>query len=137
MGETSNSNVARPICEGLLGQDNDGPFLLGGRCGACSFVTLGVRDTCPECWTRGSMTMVPIGRRGSVYTSTVVHQLPQGYDAPFAVAYVDVEDGVRVFAHVAHEPAALGPGAKVRLTVAPMRSDKDGNALLGPLYVTE
>ncbi len=137
MSEMSQDNLARPICEGLLGEDSEGPFLLGGRCSACGFVTLGVRDTCPECWVRGSMTMVPIGRRGNVYTYTVVHQVPQGYEAPFAVAYVDVEDGVRVFAHVAREPSALKPGAKVRLTVAPMRRDKDGVALVGPFYVTE
>jgi len=137
MSEASPDKSSRPICEGLVGEDAEGPFLLGGRCKACGFVTLGVRDTCPECWARGSMTSLPIGRRGSVYTSTVVHQVPQGYDAPFAVGYVDIEDGVRVFAHVERVQAALKPGTKVRLTVAPMRRDKDGASLVGPLYVTE
>jgi uncharacterized OB-fold protein len=137
MNGATRDNIAQPIWEGLFGEDTEGPFLLGGRCGACNFVTLGVRDICPECWTRGSMTMVPIGRRGRVYTATVVHQVPQGYDGPFAVGYVDVENGVRVFAHVGREPSALKPGTKVRLTVAPMRNDKDGTSLIGPLYVTE
>jgi uncharacterized protein len=137
MTETARANVARPIWDGLLGEDAEGPFLQGGNCTACGFVTLGVRDQCPECWARNTMELLPIGRRGHVYTCTVVHQVPQGYDAPFAVAYVDVENGVRVFAHLARDPAVLKAGAKVRLTTAPLRRDKDGVALVGPLYVTE
>jgi uncharacterized OB-fold protein len=129
--------ASRPIWEGLLGEDAEGPYLLGGRCEACGFVTLGLRDICPECWARGTMTMAPIGRKGSVYTCTVIHQVPQGYDAPFAVGYVDVERGVRVFAHLAQRPSAPKPGMTVKLTAAPLRRDKDGAALIGPLYVME
>ena len=137
MSDTAQDNLARPLCEGLLGEDAEGPYLLGGFCEACGFVTLGVRDTCPECWARGKMSMVPIGRRGSVYTCTVVHQVPQGYDAPFAVGYIDVEKGVRVFAHLAQKPASPKPGVKVKLTTATLRRDKEGSALIGPLYVME
>jgi uncharacterized OB-fold protein len=136
MSEASPKTPAKPLCEGLLGEDAEGAFLLGGRCEACGFVTLGVRDVCPECWVRGKMTMVPIGRRGNVYTCTVVHQLPHGYEAPFAVGSVDIEDGVRVFAHLEQGPA-VRPGAKVRLTAAPLRRDKDGAELVGPIYVME
>ena len=50
------------------------------------------------------MTETPIGRRGVLYTYTVIHQLPQGYDEPFAVGYVDLDDGVRVFAHIENTP---------------------------------
>lgn len=136
MNDLNKRNAARPIWEGLLGEDAEGPYLLGGSCGACGFVTLGVRDTCPDCWARGRMTMVPIGRKGMVYTCTVIHQVPQGFDAPFAVGYVDVENGVRVFAHLAQKPDPK-PGAPVKLTASPLRRDKDGAALLGPLYVME
>ena len=102
MTETAQADVARPIWDGLLGEDAEGPFLQGGHCTACGFVTLGVRDQCPECWARNTMKLVPIGRRGQVYTCTVVHQAPKGYDAPFAVAYVDVENGRNAWLIEAH-----------------------------------
>lgn len=126
--------VTRPIWDGLMGEDADGAYLIGGRCTACSFTTLGVRDICPDCWAGGTMAKIPIGRRGTLYTYTVIHQLPAGYDAPFAVGYVDLEDGVRVFAHIETAPDTLQIGAELELTAAPLRKDADGVWLSGPRY---
>ncbi len=77
--------VDRPIWAGLMGSDADGPYLIGGKCSACGFTTLGVRDTCPECWARGGMMETPNGREGTLYTITDMQQLPRGYGAPLAV----------------------------------------------------
>lgn len=129
--------VARPIWTGLMGADEDGPYLVGGTCSACGFTTLGVRDICPECWAEHTMTETPIGRRGVLYTYTVIHQLPQGYDEPFAVGYVDLNNGVRVFAHIENAPASLQIGADLELTEATLRIDGDGAALSGPRYRKE
>src|SRR5215475_8362374 len=98
---------AQPICEGLFGNDEGGPYLIGGRCTSCDFVTLGVRDVCPMCWSRNVMRPMPIGRTGRVYTCTIIHQAPEGYAAPFAVGYIDLDDGVRVFAHLAQDKHSL------------------------------
>jgi uncharacterized OB-fold protein len=130
----ANAVASRPIQDGLMGEDGEGPYLQGSSCSQCGFVTLGMRDLCPECWARNTMRPVPIGRAGEVYSCTVIHQVPQGYDAPFAVGYVDVEQGVRVFAHLERTPATLQVGARVRLTAAPLRRHQDGTALIGPLY---
>lgn len=137
MSDVARNNLAKPVWEGLLGEDAEGAFLIGGSCAACGFITLGVRDTCPECWARGKMKMVPLGRRGTIYTCTVIHQGPDGYDTPFAVGYVDIEQGVRVFSHLSQKPTSPKPGMQVRLTAAPLRRDKDGASLIGPLYVME
>lgn len=126
--------ATRPIWDGLMGEDARGPFLIGGKCAKCGFVTLGVRDTCPECWSRNAMTPTPIGRRGTLYTHTVIHQVPAGYAAPFAVGYVDLEGGVRVFAHLENTPETLRIGGEVCLTAAKLRQDKDGAWLVGPRY---
>lgn len=131
---TDQPTASKPIWNGLMGEDAAGPFLQGAECTACGFVTLGVRDLCPECWSRATMRAKPIGRTGTVYSCTVIHQVPQGYDAPFAVGYVDVENGVRVFAHLANTPDTLRIDATVKLTAATLRRQSDGTALLGPLY---
>lgn len=127
------TNEARPIRDGLFGEDADGAFLVGGRCGACGFVTLGARPICPHCLAEGAMGEEPIGRTGTLYTATVIHQAPAGFAAPFAVGYVDVEEGVRVFAHVETAPRPA-IGGRVKLALAPLRTDADGGALVGPLY---
>ncbi len=126
--------VSRSVWEGLVGEDAEWPYLVGGRCAACGFVTLGVRDICPACWARGSMSPAPIGRRGVLYTYTVIHQLPPGYAAPFAVGYVDVEGDTRVFAHVENGPESLRIGAVLELTVAPLKQGEGGVWLVGPRY---
>jgi len=126
--------VTQPIWTGLMGADDDGPYLVGGTCSACGFTTLGVRDICPDCWANGTMTETPIGRRGVLYTYTVIHQLPQGYDEPFAVGYLDLDDGVRVFAHIENMQPSLQIGAELELTEATLRMDSEGAALSGPRY---
>jgi uncharacterized OB-fold protein len=131
----SDEKPIQPICESLLGEDDQGPYLKGGRCRACGFVTLGERNICPECWSNNTMQLWPIGRTGNLYTWTVIHQVPAGYQAPFAVGYVDVEDGVRIFAHIDRDSAALKPDAPLKLTAAILRRDEHGAGFVGPRYV--
>ena len=58
--------TARPIWTGLMGVDDEGAYLVGGKCEACGFTTLGLRDVCPDCWAEGTMRQTPIGRRGRI-----------------------------------------------------------------------
>ena len=132
--DASGDLVDRPVWYGLMDVDGDGPHLIGGSCMACGFVTLGVRAICPECWTAGAMEGAPIGRSGRLYTFTIIHQLPRGYEEPFAVGYVDLADAIRVFAHIENRPESLVIDRVLRLTLAPLRRDDDGAWLSGPLY---
>ncbi len=129
-----NNLVEQPIWTGLMGRDEGGAFLVGGKCSTCGFTTLGLRDICPECWAQGTMTETAIGRRGRLYTYTVIHQLPHGYEEPFAVGYVDLDDGIRVFAHIENTPDCLVIGGELELTSAALRRDDTGTALTGPKY---
>ena len=132
--EVSDNLADRPIWDGLMGVDEDGPYLVGGSCATCGFITLGVRAICPECWAEGTMTGVPIGRSGRLYTFTIIHQLPNGYSEPFAVGYVDLADGIRVFAHIDNTPESLVIDRELRLSRARLRRGDDGSWLSGPLY---
>ena len=134
MSANPDSAKPQPLWDGLTGEDEKGPFLVGGRCSHCGFVTLGVRDLCPSCWTRNAMTPAPIGRTGRLYSFTVIHQLPEGYTEPYAVGYLDIEGEIRVFAHIRQDPASLAIGKSLALAVAPLRKDRAGNWLTGPRY---
>lgn len=137
MAKAANANTAasaeRPIWDGLFGEDARGPYLVGGRCAACGFITLGARPICPACLAEGTMGDEPIGRTGTLYTATVIHQAPAGFAAPYAVGYVDLDDGVRVFAHIETKPRPA-IGSPVRLTLAALKTDADGTPRRGPLY---
>ena len=135
-GSTKDSQdlVGQPIWDGLLGEDGEGAYLIGGRCSKCGFVALGVRQICPGCLETDAMGEEPIGRRGTLYACTVIHQAPEGFEAPFAVGYVDIGEGVRVFAHIENTTESRVLDGSVELTVVPIKTGGDGAALLGPRY---
>jgi uncharacterized OB-fold protein len=122
------------IWPGLTGRDEHGAFIAGGKCNQCGFFVLGPHDLCPRCWTRQAMTPVPVGRTGTLYSYSVIEQLPSGYQKPFAVGYIDIERGLRVFAHLRNEPATLRIGARVALEVAPLTQGSDQAWRYGPRY---
>lgn len=128
--------VTRPLWPGLMSEDAEGAYLVGGCCAACGWLALGQRDLCPKCWAEGTMRATPIGRRGTLYTYTIVHQAPRGYDAPFAAGYVDLAegDGLRLFAHLDNTSETLCVGAALELAAAPLAKAEDGTVLIGPRY---
>ena len=127
-------DAVRAAVEGLWNADDDAAYLVGGRCSECSGVALGIRTLCPHCHAEDTMTEVRIGQRGTLYSATVVHQGPAEFEAPYRVGYVDVGDGVRIFAHIELGDDAPAIGDQVELTVRPVKTDSDGDPLSGPFY---
>lgn len=126
--------MTEPIWPGYTGEDAEGPFIRGGRCAACGGRALEPRPVCPHCLSDAGMAELPVGRRGVLYTATVVHQAPPGFAVPFRVGYVDVEDGIRVFAHIADGPGRPEIGDTVALSIRTLKTAADGTALVGPFY---
>ena len=79
------------------------------------------------------MAPAKIGRRGTVYSATRIHQAAAGFIVPFDAGYVDIEGGLRVFAHLG---GSLAPGATVALEIGTIKTDKEGSARSGPIYRT-
>lgn len=119
----------------LCATDARGPYLIGGRCPHCGGLALGRREICPHCHDAALSQEARIGRRGVLYTATVVHQPPRGFAAPYRVGYVDIEDGVRVFAHIDGGSDAPAIGDAVDLTIGVVKAGEDGLPLVGPIYV--
>jgi hypothetical protein len=84
-------------------------------CGAAQFYP---RGHCTACGSRQVRTRQAAGT-GKIFSITVVHRPPspalQAF-APYAIALVDLDEGVRLMAHA--DPA-LGIGARVRATFVP------------------
>jgi uncharacterized OB-fold protein len=80
------------------------------------------------------MTEVPIGRKGTLYTYTVLHQAPAGFQAPIVIGYVDLDDGIRVFTHLKPPASDLTPGMTLTLRLAPIKKDQNQQDVYGPVY---
>ncbi|MBZ9772384.1 Zn-ribbon domain-containing OB-fold protein [Mesorhizobium sp. CO1-1-8] len=80
------------------------------------------------------MKATALGRRGVVYTRTVIHAAAPGFEGPYVVGYVDVTEGIRVFAHLQTGEGAPDIGDPVILTLAPLRTDGAGRPAKGPRY---
>jgi uncharacterized OB-fold protein len=80
------------------------------------------------------MEEVPLSRRGRIYSWTVARVAPQGFTAPYFVAYVDLDDGPRIFSLISGvdpETETLENGMEVELVIERIGSDEQGNDVIG------
>lgn len=119
----------RPFREGLMTLD---PFALTGtrcRCGAVSFPA---RSVCPSCRKADDSEPTTLSSTGTLHTYTIVRQAPPGEEVPYALAYIDLPEGVRVMAQVDRTRLDdLEIGMPVRLAERSMGRAEDGTELVG------
>lgn len=110
--------------------DADGaPTLVGSRCGDCGTRVFPPVSVCPECLSE-DIDSLPLSSRGTLYSWSVVHVAPKGWTVPYVAGYVDLPEGVRVFAHiVGADPEALAMDMKVMLCTAALGTDEQGQAM--------
>lgn len=117
----------RPTVLGVgvdVGVDAAGRGVAGTRCGACGHPSLWSTPRCPVCG--GATAPAVFGPGGTVWSSTVVRVAVPGRTPPYTLAYVDLDDGPRLLAHVAGSTERLAPGARVRVA----GSTADGDVLV-------
>jgi uncharacterized OB-fold protein len=84
-------------------------------CTACGQPIFYPREVCPQCLT-GELEWRPAGGAGTVHAVSVQHQGPGG-PGPYAVALIDLDEGIRVMSNVIGcPPGEIAVGAPVRLT---------------------
>jgi uncharacterized protein len=96
------------------------------RCRNCGSAWFPARSQCSTCASR-DVTEGLTSTSGIAYASSVVRIGPPQFEAPYVLAYVDV-DGVRVLAH-AESTEALPPGTPVELRLVVIGADEDGPLL--------
>jgi uncharacterized OB-fold protein len=74
--------------------------LLVQRCRACGHLQLYPRAICTACQSM-DLEFSPASGRASVYSFTVVHRSPlPGYEPPYTVAIVQLEEGPRLLTNI-------------------------------------
>jgi uncharacterized OB-fold protein len=115
------------------------PALLGAKCSACGAVVFPKMPVCPSCSRNGTMRDVEIGRNGRLYSHTIARVAPKGFKAPFFQAFIDLDEGPRIFsligAQCAVETGVLKDGMAMRIVVEPLADTLENKDVLSYKYV--
>ncbi len=115
----------------LFHEGPEGPELLGSNCKSCGKFAFPRRRICPACQSDEEMAQVSLSRKGKLYTYTIVRQGLKGFETPYALGFVDLPEGVRVFAQLTvFEPWALQVGMEVELVLGKVASRGDGEDVI-------
>ena len=118
-----------PLREGLFSAAPAGEeaALIGSRCPDCGKHFFPRRHVCLNC-SRQGLDEVPLSRRGKVWTFTIVRQTPPASltRAPYAIAYVELPEGVRVETILTGDPEAVRIGMDVEFVLEKVGTSAEG-----------
>ena len=120
---------------------NEKPYLVGSKCNSCERIFFPRRSICPDCRKENTMGDLPLSRKGIVRTGVIAHTAPLGFKPPYAMAWIDLPEGVRIFSPVVDDELlrqflipgtdSLQSGFNVELVIEKVREDDDGNDVIG------
>jgi uncharacterized OB-fold protein len=99
--------------------------LLLPRCASCARFIFYPRAVCPYCMSR-DLPWEQLSGLGTVYTYTIVHKAPPGFhdEVPYAVASVDLDEGVRMMTRIVDCPVEeVTIGSRVRVVFRDLSQD--------------
>ena len=85
-----------PVRAGLF-DEAEGGRLLGNKCTSCGRIYFPKTPLCFECMGK-SMEEVVLSRRGTLYSYSIGRMASTHFQSPYAVGFIDLPEGVRVFA---------------------------------------
>jgi uncharacterized OB-fold protein len=97
--------------------------LHGSKCGHCGTVAFPAHGLCPACGADNGQARVELSPVGTLYTFSEIHIAPKGFATPYAVGYVDLPEGVRLFGQIEGRASDLTMGEQVAVTLGPVRAD--------------
>jgi benzoylsuccinyl-CoA thiolase BbsA subunit len=111
---------------------DEAPYLKGYKCKACGRTWFPKFTSCPnpDCWSE-EMEPVPLSRKGKVYSATTVYigQPSMREYMPLVVGYVDLPEGIRIFAQLDGDINSFQCDDEVELTLGFVRNNKEGKAI--------
>lgn len=121
----------RPFAAGIFRHDAATGLvrLIGTRCGRCEVFAFPARAVCAACGDRDAQETVELGPYGTLYTFAVVRQAPAPFVTPYAIGYVDLDEGARIFTHL-EDFDQLAVCDRVELCVGPLYPGSDGEVVL-------
>ncbi len=73
------------------------------RCDACAHVYFPPRPFCPKCAAR-TVSVFTASGRATLYSYVINHRPAPGFEAPYAIAVVELEEGPRMMSNIVELP---------------------------------
>lgn len=108
--------------------DGSPPFLKGYRCKKCNQLDFPKLKLCPKCWG-DEFEMVPLSRKGIVYSATDNFIGQEGMKPPYTFGYIDLPENIRIFAQFECEVGTVGCGDEVEVVEGIIRMNRDGEPI--------
>jgi uncharacterized OB-fold protein len=127
----------RPFQAGLFrlpGAPGEKPRLIGQKCRACGLTLYPPKVICPKCWRNDHFEELLLGPYGRLFTFSVVRVGTPQYaqSTPYALGYVDLAEGVRVFAQLAvPDFQELAIGLELELFIDKLYADEENRNVVG------
>lgn len=104
-----------PIREGAFVEGPEGGILLANKCKSCGQVFFPKAVFCLTCFNE-DVEELKLSRKGKLYSYTIGRMASSHFQPPYAIGYVDMPEGVRIFAPLkmtADKPFAIGMDVEV------------------------
>jgi uncharacterized OB-fold protein len=121
-----------PVRTGLFDENAGGAVqLLGSRCPACDRYIFPRGELCPYC-SSSDVEAVVLSDTGELWGWTVVQTAPPGYQGPvpFGFGVVELPEGLRVITRLELSDTAFDFGLPMRLEVAELHDNDDGETVV-------
>jgi len=114
-----------PFKDGLFEVGASGGSLIGSRCRQCGQILFPRRDTCLNC--RGDDTEnIGLAPKGKLYSYTIVYMPSEHFPSPYAVGWIEMEQGLRVFSQLrGWQDTALKTNMDMDLSIETLWEEED------------
>jgi len=85
-----------PIIEGAFTESSEGSILLANKCKLCGQTFFPKAVFCLSCFNE-DMAELKLSLRGKLYSYTIGYMPSTHFEPPYAVGYVDMPEGLRIF----------------------------------------
>lgn len=125
-----------PIRENLFTFDSDGrPKLICSRCEQCGDTFYPEELMCPTCIKENTIKSIEIDGRGKIISFTKVARGLPGYDSPYVLACLELDEGPSVIAQLQDwQDVNLAINMPVELVIGRIKQEKNGTTLVGPKF---
>jgi len=116
-----------PIREDSFIEGPEGGILLANRCKSCGQVYFPKAVFCLTCFNE-EMQESKLSRRGKLYSYTIGRMPASHFQPPYAIGYVDMPEGVRIFAPLKmmeDKPFSIGMDMEVVIEKLWQEGDKE------------
>ena len=105
--------------------DGSPPYLKGYRCRQCGQLDFPKLSPCPSCWGE-EFDVVPLSRRGVLYSVTDVYIGQAGMKTPYTFGYVDLPENLRLLCQLDGAPGTFRCDEEVEMTIGTIRTTSEG-----------